>query len=261
KSPLILVRDRKSMAFAKELIGHTGNIETVADSVFVLTDQDKIERRRAASQVARPGRRPKIAVSVRPWADFGERASEVGRTKYHQSVAEAVVWLVEKVGAEVTFVSTCQGIAEYRYNDSETARDVWKYLPDHVRNSVVIDSRFRDTETLLRKIDEFDGAICTRMHMCVLSLCRGVPVLPICYERKTADLFRALDLEEYVTFIDKIEPDSFRNLAERWWQNQESIADKSWRGTLVLRDSALSTVGILKNRFAPAESQPEAVSA
>ncbi|RWC46542.1 polysaccharide pyruvyl transferase family protein [Mesorhizobium sp.] len=261
KSPLILVRDRKSMAFAKELIGDTGNIETVADSVFVLTDQDKIERRRAASQVARPERRPRIAVSVRPWADFGERASEVGRTKYHQSVAEAVVWLVEKVGAEVTFVSTCQGIAEYRYNDSETARDVWKYLPDHVRNSVVIDSRFRDTETLLRKIDEFDGAICTRMHMCVLSLCRGVPVLPICYERKTADLFRALDLEEYVTFIDKIEPDSFRNLAERWWQNQESIADKSWRGTLVLRDSALSTVGILKNRFAPAESQPEAVSA
>lgn len=260
KSPLILVRDQKSMAFTKELIGYTGNIETVADSVFVLTDQDEIERRRAASRVARPGRRPRIAVSVRPWADFGERGSEVGRAKYHQSVAQAAVWLVEEVGAEVTFISTCQGIPEYRFNDSDTARDVWKYLPEHVRNSFVIDSQFRDTEKLLQKIDEFDGAICTRMHMCILCLCRGVPVLPICYERKTADLFRSLDLEEYVTFIDKIEPDSFRNLAERWWQNQDSITERSWQGTLALRNSALSTVDILKNRFAPVEPQPEAVS-
>ncbi|MER8974429.1 polysaccharide pyruvyl transferase family protein [Mesorhizobium sp. M0800] len=265
KSPLILVRDGQSMAFAKGLIGETGsgdtgNIEEVADSVFVLTDQDKIERRRAASRVARPERRPRIAVSVRRWTDFGVRDSEVGRAKYHQSVARAAAWLVEEVGAEVTFISTCQGIPEYHFNDSNTARDVWMYLPDHVRNSVVIDSQFRDTETLLRKIDEFDGAICTRMHMCILSLCRGVPVLPICYERKTADLFRSLDLEEYVTFIDKIEPDSFRNLVERWWQNQESITERSWRGTLALRDSALSTVGILKNRFAQAESQSGAVS-
>ncbi|RWL22672.1 MAG: polysaccharide pyruvyl transferase [Mesorhizobium sp.] len=260
KSPLILVRDQKSMAFAKELTGFTGNIETVADSVFVLTDQDEIERRRVASRVARPGRRPRIAVSVRPWADFGERDSEVGRAKYHQSVAQAAAWFVEEVGAEVTFVSTCQGIPEYRFNDSDTARNVLKYLSDNVRNSVVIDSQFRDTEALLRKIDEFDGAICTRMHMCILCLCRGVPVLPICYERKTADLFQSLDLQEYITFIDKIEPDSFRALARRWWQNQESIAEKSWRGTLELRDSALSTVGILKNRFAPAELQPETVS-
>ncbi|RWN37336.1 MAG: hypothetical protein EOR95_07980 [Mesorhizobium sp.] len=260
KSPLILVRDRKSMAFAKELVGHADNIEEVADCVFILTDQDEIERRRAASQVAKPGRRPRIAVSVRPWADFGERDSEVGRAKYHQSVARATAWFVEEVGAEVTFISTCQGIPEYRFNDSDAARDVLKYLPEHVRNSVVIDLQFRDTETLLRKIGEFDGAICTRMHMCILSLCRGLPVLPICYERKTADLFRSLDLEDYVTFIDKIEPDGFRNLAERWWQNQESIAERSLRGTLALRDSALSTVGILKNRFAPVELQMEAVS-
>ncbi|RUV70445.1 MAG: polysaccharide pyruvyl transferase [Mesorhizobium sp.] len=260
KSPLILVRDQKSMAFAKELTGFTGNIEKVADSVFVLTDQDEIERRRVASRVARPGRPPRIAVSVRPWADFGERDSEVGRAKYHQSVAQAAAWFVEEVGAEVTFVSTCQGVPEYRFNDSDTARNVLKYLPDNVRNSVVIDSQFRDTEALLRKIDEFDGAICTRMHMCILCLCRGVPVLPICYERKTTDLFQSLDLQEYITFIDSIEPDSFRALARRWWQNQESIAEKSWRGTLELRDSALSTVGILKNRFAPAELQPETVS-
>ncbi|MGX9117704.1 polysaccharide pyruvyl transferase family protein [Mesorhizobium sp. BHbsci] len=260
KSPLILVRDRKSMAFAKELVGHTDNIEEVADSVFILADQDEIERRRAASRVARPGRRPRIAVSVRPWADFGERDPEVGRAKYHQSVARAAAWFVEEVGAEVTFVSTCQGVPEYRFNDSSTARDILKYLPDRVRSSVVVDSQFRDTEALLRKIDEFDGAICTRMHMCILCLCRGVPVLPICYERKTADLFRSLDLEEYVTFIDKIEPDSFCNLAEHWWQNQELVAERSWDGTLALRDSALSTVGILKKRFAPAELQLEAVS-
>ncbi|MER9962666.1 polysaccharide pyruvyl transferase family protein [Mesorhizobium sp. M0045] len=260
KSPLILVRDQKSMAFAKELTGYRGNIETVADSVFVLTDQNQIEKRRAVSRAATPGRRPRIAVSVRPWADFGERGLEVGRAKYHQSVARAAAWLVEEAGAEVTFVSTCQGIPEYRFNDSDTARDVLKYLPDHVRDSVVVDSQFRNTETLLRKIDDFDGAICTRMHMCILCLCRGVSVLPICYERKTADLFQSLDLQEYITFIDRIEPDSFRALVERWWQDQESITEKSWRGTLELRDSAQSTVGILKNRFAPVELQPETVS-
>jgi colanic acid/amylovoran biosynthesis protein len=260
KSPLILVRDQQSRAFAKELIGHAGDVEVVADAAFMLADQDSIERRRASSRVARTGRRPRIAISVRPWSDFGERGSKLGRAKYHQSVARAATWLVEQAGVEVTFVSTCQGIPEYRFHDSDTARDLSMYLPDHVQGSVVIDSQFRDTEALLGKIDEFDGAICTRMHMAILCLCRGVPVLPICYERKTADLFHSLDLDEYVTFIDKIDPNSFCDLVERWWQNQESISEKSWQGTLALRDSALSTIGIIKSRFAQSELRPQAVT-
>jgi colanic acid/amylovoran biosynthesis protein len=260
KSPLILVRDQQSRAFAKELIGHAGDVEVVADAAFMLADQDSIERRRASSRIARTGGRPRIAISVRPWLDFGERGSKLGRAKYHQSVARAATWLVEQAGAEVTFVSTCQGIPEYRFRDSDTARDLSMYLPDHVQGSVVIDSQFRDTEALLSKIDEFDGAICTRMHMAILCLCRGVPVLPICYERKTADLFHSLDLDEYVTFIDKIDPNSFCDLVERWWHNRESISERSWQGTLALRDSALSTIGIIKSRFAPSELRPQAVT-
>ena len=42
------------------------------------------------------------------------------------------------------------------------------------------------------------------MHMMIMSLCVGTPVLPIAYEFKTMELAKRLDLEAFVSDINTI---------------------------------------------------------
>lgn len=61
----------------------------------------------------------------------------------------------------------------------------------------------------MMRLQDFDLCIGTRMHMCILSLISGTPVLPIAYEFKTQELFGEIGLKEWVTDIEVIEPDAF----------------------------------------------------
>jgi colanic acid/amylovoran biosynthesis protein len=46
------------------------------------------------------------------------------------------------------------------------------------------------------------------MHMAILGLCAGVPVLAIAYEFKTTELFRSLGLNEWVHDIETVRAES-----------------------------------------------------
>jgi colanic acid/amylovoran biosynthesis protein len=73
-------------------------------------------------------------------------------------------------------------------------------MRDHVR----LDDTFHPPRELLARLREFDIVIATRMHMAILALCAGVPVVPIAYEFKTSELFRALGLDQWVHDIETV---------------------------------------------------------
>jgi colanic acid/amylovoran biosynthesis protein len=68
----------------------------------------------------------------------------------------------------------------------------------------------------MQALREFDFAISTRMHMAILGLCAGLPVLPVAYEFKTTELYKALGQAEWVTDISAIESAAFVALALRF---------------------------------------------
>jgi colanic acid/amylovoran biosynthesis protein len=54
------------------------------------------------------------------------------------------------------------------------------------------------------------------MHLAILALVSGTPALPIAYEFKTADLYRSLGGEAWVSDVNAMDPAAFVDLVRRF---------------------------------------------
>jgi colanic acid/amylovoran biosynthesis protein len=131
--------------------------------------------------------------------------------------------LVREHGATVIFLSTCQGVAEYRWDDSRIAGEVARRLDPALRENVRICDGFIHPLRLIEHMAGMDLVIATRMHMGILSLVGGTPVLPIAYEFKTAELFKRLGMEAWVHDIESITPETLVQSLTDFLQELPSI--------------------------------------
>jgi colanic acid/amylovoran biosynthesis protein len=223
---LVLLRDPKSKQHLCDLGVAEDRLEVVSDSVFALADAGSLQApaRRAGSG------RLRVAVSVRRWTHFDGRDRSTGTQRYEDAIACAVSALVRQKDAQVVFLSTCQGIADYLYDDSLIADRICERLDADVKRAVRVDHDFHSPASLMLALKDFDFAISTRMHMAILGLCVGLPVLPIAYEFKTTELFKALGQVQWVTDISTIDRDEFTALSLRFVDNfagfRESVAPR-----------------------------------
>jgi colanic acid/amylovoran biosynthesis protein len=116
-------------------------------------------------------------------------------------MAHGVSELIKVLPAEVTFVSTCQGIEEYWIDDSEVAEGIVALMDSNIQDYVTVDRVFHDPAGFRDITQRFDFVIATRMHAGILGLTGGTPVIPIAYEFKTNELFAKLGLADYVLDI------------------------------------------------------------
>ncbi len=205
---LILLRDDASLRNLRALGVRRTPMHVCADAAFALAEPPVLE---AARERPLPlGARMKVAVSVRQWPHFQKTTEEAGMQGYRQAIRTATIHLVEQHGAEVTFLSTCQGIPEYHYDDAQVALEIVQELPARVKEHVRVDRRFHHPLKLHRRLRDYDWVLATRMHMAILALVAGTPVLPISYEFKTKELFARLDMEHWVHDIETLEGDALR---------------------------------------------------
>ncbi len=103
------------------------------------------------------------------------------------------------------FISTCQGIKEYKFEDSKVAKDIFELLSTEAKQKSVVDDKFHIPDELRTIIEKLDLVISTRLHFAIQSLCVGVPVLPIAYEFKTKELFSRLVNNWTLTLLQKVQ--------------------------------------------------------
>ena len=209
---LVLLRDEASRRNVEALGAQNARVRVGADLAFALAETETL---RAAQTAVWPDR-PRVAVSVREWPYFETMPAAEGTARYRASVAATVEHLVRAHGAEVVFVSTCQGNPAYRYDDAAVAAAIVATLPEDVRARVSVDAAYHRPEELLDLLGGFDLVVATRMHVAILALSAGVPVLPIAYEFKTQALFDRLGLGDWVQDIERIRPDTFPAVADRF---------------------------------------------
>lgn len=189
QSLLILLRDQKSENNILKLNTQNANTFVSADAAFALADASAIEAAQNTKNLSSP---LKIAISVRDWKHFKTIDPVLGRKKYLEAVGNMTVHLVEKYGAEITYISTCQGIPEYWTDDSKVAFEIIEKLPAKIVDSVTLNQDFHSPKELAKILQSYDLVVSTRLHMAILSLGAGTPVLPIAYEFKTQELFKRL---------------------------------------------------------------------
>ncbi len=242
---LVLLRDPKSLRHLEAIGVSHARLAVVSDSVFALARPDWLQ---APPPRAAAGR-PRVAVSVRRWTHYEGRDRGDGTQRYEDAVAAAVTALVRERGAEIVFLSTCQGIPDYLYDDSEIAERIRTRLAADVQPAVRVDHDFHSPTALMEALRDFDFAISTRMHMAILGLCVGLPVLPIAYEFKTHELFGAMGLGEWVTDISAIERESFVALALRFAGRFASVREQAVPRVLEQAASARSAGALIAEQL------------
>jgi colanic acid/amylovoran biosynthesis protein len=206
---LIALRDEQSRGHLRALGLDGGNIVLCPDSVFAMVDEARL---RSVRPMSKDG--IEVIVSVRDWAHFENGRAKESMARYRSAVAEAVTSLVRDRGARVRFVSTCQGIPEYDYDDSKIADAVLAEIPEVYRTQVSVDRERHTPTALLEILSRADLVIATRMHMAILALCAGATVLPIAYEFKTQELFRVLGIPDWVEPIELVSAFSLKQRVE-----------------------------------------------
>ncbi|HKS09684.1 MAG TPA: polysaccharide pyruvyl transferase family protein [Pyrinomonadaceae bacterium] len=201
ESIAVLVRDEHSRANLEELGVDKTKVHLAADAVFALCDVPAIEsaktRETSAEQL-------KVAISVREWKHFKTIDAAEGMKHYIEALRSLTTYLVEKHNANVTYISTCQGMPEYWTDDSKLAQIIVDGLPETIRQSVSVDSNFRRPAELAATLKNYDLVIATRMHMAIIALSVGTPVLPIAYEFKMHGLFERLGQARWVQDIESV---------------------------------------------------------
>ena len=248
---LILVRHETSRAHAQALTGRSDHIVVVADAVFALWTPGPTtltDRRTRAGRA--PEDRLRIAIAVRKLKAYGTRDPETGAKIFEQSICAAIIALVREKGAEVTFLSTCQGIPEYWTDDSAVAEAFAATLPDDVRAHVHLNRDFHTPQDLIGVLRGFDGVIACRLHMAILSICANTPVLPVSYEPKFEETFAELGQPNSVTRIGEIEPEPFTADVLSWTDQLDSVADAQQHAAPRLKASAQSAGSHLKSALA-----------
>ncbi len=209
QAKFIFLRDSISRRNIENMIDSQTKVSLFADAAFALADLVLI--RELTPKYTLPVQLH-VAISVRYWPHFKDINPELGQNNYLNSVRELSIFLVRKLGCKVTYISTCQGITEYYLDDSEVAASIHRDLPSDVRSSISIERNHYSPEELMEVLKHFDFTIATRLHMAILSMCVGVPVIPIAYEFKSIELFEKIGLGKWVANIENLSSDQLISL-------------------------------------------------
>ncbi|MEO1124751.1 MAG: polysaccharide pyruvyl transferase family protein [Cyanobacteria bacterium J06635_15] len=244
RAALIFLRDEQSLHHLKDLSIKNPNVYVTSDAAFALADPQKLE---AAIGDVKHLSHPKVAISVRDWQYFKTVDATVGKGRYLTSIGELTTHLVREYSANVTFISTCQGIPEYHLDDSDTALEIFSQLSDDVKESVVVNTKFHSPENLSKLVQAFDFVIATRLHMAILSLGSGVPVFPIAYEFKTQELFGRLNQQHWVIDIEEIESEKLIAKVDNFMQAIPTFRRELFSGVLQEYNEVFRSAELLKN--------------
>lgn len=182
----IFLRDERSRNHVMDLGISPDKITLAKDAAFVI---------KGAAAPTASQERLRIAVSVRSMHFFGEEDGSLAE-RYQESVTAMIKLAVRDYGAEIVFLSTCQGIREYWTDDTRLADEINSSLPGDVAKRVSVDRQFRQPLEVVDAYRNFNLVIATRMHAAILGLVAGTPVLGIAYEFKLEELFHQLSMND-----------------------------------------------------------------
>lgn len=183
---LFFARDQKSLDAWRARAGSGAVDDVAADVVFALP---------AALQPTKPAAR--ILLSVREWKR-GVGSSTFDASNYAAAMRAAALAGINS-GMRAVALSTCQGVPRYAYDDSALALRLFDGL------NVQIDRSFHRPAELLAEVADSQVIVTTRMHLAIMALLSGVPVIAVAYEFKTLELFRGLGLAANVVAIEAVD--------------------------------------------------------
>ncbi|MDP8976121.1 MAG: polysaccharide pyruvyl transferase family protein [Actinomycetota bacterium] len=204
---VITVRDTETKRLLEE-VGVRRPIEVTADPALVLTPlpftEDMLEHEGVATD------RRLVGMSVR---EPGGAAPTLEQSPYHQTLANAADFIVDRFDADVVFVPMERA-------DVGHAHRVMAEMAEPAR-ATVLHGRYGPRQ-LLGLMDHLELAVGMRLHFLIFAAIAHVPLVALPYASKVVGLFEALGLDA----PSKLQRHAGPLLAslDRLWDSREDVA-------------------------------------
>ncbi len=240
KAGKIIVRDRESTIHLKKLFKTLpDNVFESADEVFTLKKPEQKERHESK----------KAGISVRSWNFSNTTTSaQQGMNNYINTIQQACRYLIDRYNYEITFISTCQGHAEY-IDDSKTAALIVDRLENKYKAHITIDTAFHPVDDLLSIYESFDIFIGTRMHSIIFNFLNLTPCLGIIYEFKTSELFMRIGLAPYLFEMQSADYNAFIQKVDDLIVNRNKIREHLKTEVQKLREISMQNMIVLHKHY------------
>lgn len=177
---LITVRDREACRLLDD-VGVTNEVHLTADPAFLLEPEPLSEQALEAEGV--DFSRALVGFSVR---EPGPAAPDIDPDDYHEMLANAADFVIERFDSEVLFVPMEK--IDVRHSHAVVA---------HMRNSEraeILRRRYSPGQ-ILDLMGRFEFAVGMRLHFLIFAASRGTAFAALPYASKVSGLLRDLDLE------------------------------------------------------------------
>lgn len=195
----IFLRDAASLKHVLEINHHIAEKCFIRDdAAFSLLDLKEFKKHRVNENA-----KLRVGISIREWI----HNKTDGMDRYRKSMARALLFLAEQ-GHSIVIVSTCQGSPIYTDDNIEIDK-ICNLLPKNITAKFERHREampFQRVQTILASCD---FVIATRLHMAIISLLKGIPVLPIAYEFKIEELFLHKLNYKNIWTLENISPEPF----------------------------------------------------
>ncbi len=239
----ISVREAYSYDHIQKLGVQRPAITITTDQAFALHDPKQLTPKK------KPQKPLQIVMNIRWWKDQAQTTTLIAQA------IQFCAWLIETHQTKITFLSTCQGIADYR-DDSQIAKQIVEQLPKTLHAYITIDDRHYHPLELIQKSSEFDAYIGMRLHGAILAMLGGTPALNIGYEDKTKGIYEMLNLSAYM-FDHGDGINKWQLVTNRFLDNLDNIQQQLPLALDRAKTKANANIDILQDYWSKAERNAE----
>lgn len=225
---VITVRDRESCRLLDD-VGVRSEVRLVADPAFLLEPEPLPAEALKAEGV--DFSRDLVGFSVR---EPGPAAPNIDPEEYHEILANAADFLIERFDAEVLFVPMEK--IDVRHSHAVVA---------HMRNAerAEILRRRYSPRQILDLMGRFEFAVGMRLHFLIFAALRGVPFAPLPYGSKVSGLLE--DLQMDTPPLGAFSTGQLIGRIDRKWDTRAEIRERIRRLVPELKRRAASTNELL----------------
>lgn len=206
---VITVRENEARQVLEEA-GVRREIRVAADPALLLKPEPLPKD--ALVREALDSHRPLIGMSVR---EPGAAAPNLSQDIYHQLLANAADYMVDRFGAQVVFVPMERGVLDLQHSHAVISRMLCP------QRAAVLKGEYTPGQ-LLTLIGNFEFAVGMRLHFLILAALKHVPFIALPYASKVAGFLDQVGVE--MPPIERVNAGRLVAHIDRSWDRRRSLA-------------------------------------
>jgi polysaccharide pyruvyl transferase CsaB len=220
---VITVREKSALKILQEA-GIQREIIVTADPAFLLEPEPLPNQTLLREGLA--DKKHLVGISVR---EPGKAAPDIDEENYHELLANAADFMIDRFDADVVFVPMEYKILDMQHSHAVIAKMLWP------QRATVLKEQYTPGQ-LLSLIKHFEFAVGMRLHFLLFAALQGVPFVALPYAEKVAGLLE--DLGMVSPPMKKVNSGRLIAYIDRFWDMRKTLTKKIKSKTAVMKERA-----------------------